>query len=138
MRFAIVAASAFALNSKSYFVDAMMVENRIDGETAAYVDGGQPLGSGGESYNWSGITDFSVSRRRPGINRIRGFKIKNDHGSQDLYLAIDDTATTSSIHLKAGETFETNWPIDAKLNISAIASGSSTTCHGIVWGVHEN
>jgi len=138
LRFAIVAASTFALNSKSYFVDAMMVENRIDGETTAYVDGNQPLGAGGESYEWAGLTDFSESKRRPGINRIRGFKIKNDHGSQDLYLAIDGTATTSSIHLKSGETFETNWPIDAKLNISAIGSGSATTYHGIIWGVHEN
>ena len=137
LRFAIVAASVFALNSKFYFVDAMMVENRIDGETTNYVDGGQPLGSGGESYNWSGITDYSISRRRPGVNRIRGFKIVNEHASNIVYIAIDGPATTSSIKLAGAETFETNWPIDAKLNISAIASGTAGV-HGVVWGVHEN
>ena len=71
LRFAIVAASVFALNSKFYYVDAFMVENRIDGETTDYVDGGQPLGSGGEAYQWEGTADASVSKRRPGINRIR-------------------------------------------------------------------
>jgi len=137
LRFAIVAASAFALNSKSYFVDAMMVENRIDGETTAYVDGSQPLGAGGESYEWIGITDFSESKRRPGVNRIRGFKVVNEHATNIVYIAIDGTATTSSIKVVGTETFETNWPIDAKLNISAIASGTANV-HGVVWGVHEN
>ena len=135
---AVVAASVWALNSKPYYVDAMMVENRADGQLTDYVDGGQAISTGGASYEWLGTADLSPSKRRKGISRVRGFKIKNDHGSQDLYLAIDGTATTSSIHLKRGETFETNWPIEASTNISAIASGGSTTCHGIVWGVHEN
>ena len=139
LRFAIVAASVWALNSKPYYVDAFMVENRADGKLTDYVDGDQAMTSGGASYEWAGTAELSESKRRKGINHIRGFKIRNDDtGSDDLYIAIDDTATTSSIHLKAGETFETNWPIDAKINISAIASASSTPCHGIVWGVHEN
>lgn len=137
-RCAIVAGSAWALNSKPYYVDAIQVENRLDGQITDYIDGAQAATAGGATYEWSSTAHLSTSKRRKGINRIRGFKLKNDHGSQDLYIAIDDTATTSSIHLKTGETIETNWPIDAKVNISAVASGASTTCHGVVWGVHEN
>ena len=137
-RCAIVAGSAWALNSKPYYVDAIQVENRLDGQITDYIDGAQAATAGGATYEWSSTAHLSTSKRRKGINRIRGFKLKNDHGSQDLYIAIDDTATTSSIHLKTGETIETNWPIDAKVNMSAVASGASTTCHGVVWGVHEN
>ena len=46
-------------------------------------------------------------------------------------------SSSTGVLLKAGETWETNWPIDIQSNISAIASGSSTQIYGVVWGVHQ-
>jgi len=119
------------------YVDKIMVEQRRDGNLSDYVDGAQ-----GVNYEWMGTANLSESKRRPGISAVRGFKLKNGHGSQTANISIDTDATaagasSTGILLKAGETIETNWPIDARVKISAIASGASTQVYGVIWGVHE-
>ena len=110
-----------------------MVEQRRDGFLSAYVDGAQ-----GVNYEWYGTANASESKRRAGITAVRGFKLKNGHGSQTVYIALDTTASsTTGVLLKAGETWETNWPIDVQVNISALASGASTQVYGVLWGVHQ-
>ena len=117
-----------------FYVDKFMVEQRRDGFLSAYVDGAQ-----GVNYEWYGTANASESKRRAGITAVRGFKLKNGHGSQTVYIALDTTASsTTGVLLKAGETWETNWPIHVVKNISALASGSSTQVYGVAWGVHES
>ena len=120
-------------HNNNFYVDKFMVERRKDGMLADYVDGAQ-----GINYEWFGTANASESKRRPGIAVVRGFKLKNGHGSQTVNIALDTTASsTTGVLLKAGETWETNWPIDVQSNISAIASGTSTQIYGVVWGVHQ-
>ena len=137
-RVGIVAASAFAINNSPYYVDGFMVENRTDGLLGDYTDGGQAIDAGA-TYEWDGTADASESYKRIGISRIRGIRIKNDDGSNPIYLCIDnDASTTNGIKIVGGETFETNWPIDAESKITAISTGGSAAVHGVVWGVHQN
>ena len=42
-----------------------------------------------------------------------------------------------SNHQSEIDTWETNWPIDVRTNISALASGASTQVYGVAYGVHE-
>ena len=89
------------------------------------------------NYEWLGTANLSESKRRPGISAVRGFKLKNGHGSQTVYIALEvDASSTTGVLLKAGETWETNWPIDVRTKISALASGSGTQVYGVIWGVH--
>tara|TARA_R110002020_G_scaffold427393_1_gene636754 strand:+ start:595 stop:1512 length:918 start_codon:yes stop_codon:yes gene_type:complete len=116
-----------------FYVDKIHVEQRRDGTVQTYVDGAQGL-----NYEWFGTANLSPSKRRPGLSVVRGLKLKNGHGSQTVYIALDNTASsTTGVLLKAGETWETNWPIDVRTNISALASGASTQVYGVVYGVHE-
>ena len=116
-----------------FYVDKFMVEQRKDGFVSDYVDGAQGL-----HYEWFGTANASESKRRAGIAVVRGFKLKKGHGSQTVYIALDTTASaTTGVLLKAGETWETNWPIDVQVNISALASGSATQVYGVLWGVHQ-
>ena len=116
-----------------FYVDKIGVEQRRDGAVQPYVDG-----SLGVNYEWFGTAHLSVSKLRPGISVARGFKLKNGHGSQTVYIALDTTASsTTGVLLKAGETWETLWPLDIRTNISALASGSSTQVYGVVYGVHQ-
>jgi len=116
-----------------FYVDKIMVEQRRDGNLSVYVDGAQ-----GINYEWLGTANLSESRRRPGISVVRGFRLKNGHGSQTVNIALDtDASSTTGVLLKAGETWETNWPIDIRTKISAIASGSSTQVYGVIWGIHQ-
>jgi len=116
-----------------FYVDKIGVEQRRDGTVQTYVDG-----SLGLTYEWFGTAHLSPSKRRAGINVVRGFKLKNGHGSQTVYIALDHTASaTTGVLLKAGETWETPWPLDVRTNISALASGASTQVYGVVYGVHE-
>jgi len=116
-----------------FYVDKFGVEQRRDGSVQSYVDG-----SLGLNYEWFGTAHASASKRRPGISVARGFKLKNGHGSQTVYIALDTTASaTTGVLLKAGETWETPWPLDIRTNISALASGSSTQVYGVVYGVHQ-
>ena len=128
-----VAVVSVAQHNIDFYVDKIQVEQRRDGTNQVYVDGAQ-----GINYEWTGTANLSVSRRRPGISVVRGFKLKNGHGSQTVYIALDNTASaTTGVLLKAGETWETPWPLDVRTNISALASGSSTQVYGVVYGVHQ-
>ena len=128
-----VAVVTVANHNIDFYVDKIGVEQRRDGTVQAYVDGAQ-----GVNYEWFGTANLSASKRRPGINVVRGFKLKNGHGSQTVYIALDSTASSSTgVLLKAGETWETNWPMDIRTKISALASGSATQVYGVVYGVHE-
>ena len=143
VRIGVVADEAWAMNTYPYWLDKMMAEVRIDGGQEAYVDGSLPS-SGGATYEWMGTANASVSRKKAGISRVRGLRIVNVetyHATNNiLYIAIDDgTATaTNGIPVYGGETFETNWPIDASDTISVIASSAATKYHGAIWGVHQN
>jgi len=129
-RVAVVSVTQHNIN---FYVDKFGVEQRRDGAVQIYVDG-----SLGLNYEWFGTAHLSPSKRRAGISVARGFKLKNGHGSQTVYIALDITASaTTGVLLKAGETWETPWPIDIRTNISALASGSSTQVYGVVYGVHE-
>ena len=116
-----------------FYVDKIGVEQRRDGAVQPYIDG-----SLGVNYEWFGTAHLSVSKLRPGISVARGFKLTNGHGSQTVYIALDTTASaTTGVLLKAGETWETLWPLDIRTNISALASGASTQVYGVVYGVHQ-
>ena len=131
-----IAITTVAQHNIDFYVDKIMIEQRRDGTLSDYVDGAQ-----GVNFEWIGTANLSESKRRPGISAVRGFSLKNGHGSQTVNIAIDTDATaagatSTGILLKAGETIETTWPIDARVKISAIASGASTQIYGVIWGVH--
>ena len=127
-----VAVTTVTQHNIDFYVDKIMVEQRRDGNLTDYVDGAQ-----GVNYEWLGTANLSESKRRPGISAVRGFKLKNGHGSQTVYIALEvDASSTTGVLLKAGETWETNWPIDVRTKISALASGSGTQVYGVIWGVH--
>ena len=115
--------------------DALMYDFRHDSHVPDYIDGNLAAGNG---YEWEGTTDLSRSRHISPIGVIRHLKIKNTHGSQVLYVALDAVAeeSTSAIKLSAGETYETSHPIDFRKNVSIIASAGSTTYEGVVFGIH--
>jgi len=131
-----VAVTTVTQHNIDFYVDKIMIEQRRDGNLSDYVDGAQ-----GVNYEWLGTANLSESKRRPGIAHVRGFTLKNGHGSQTVNIAIDTDATaagttSTGILLKAGESITTNWPINAQSKISAIASGASTQVYGVIWGVH--
>ena len=128
-----VAVVSTAQHDITWFTDKIHIEERRDGQIADYVDGAQ-----GVNYEWTGTADASASKRRAGVSVIRGLRLKNDHGSNPVYVAFDTTAsTTTGIQIVAGEIFETNFPIDFRTNISAISTGGSAAVHGVVWGIHQ-
>jgi len=112
-----------------------MYDIRHDSHVPDYIDGNL---AGGNGYEWEGTVDLSRSRHISPIGVIRHLKIKNTHGSQVLYVALDAVAeeSTSAIKLSAGETYETSHPIDFRKNVSIIASAGSTTYEGVVFGIH--
>ena len=143
VRVGVVADTAWAMNTYPYWLDKLMVEVRVDGVQSAYVDGSL-ASSAGATYEWTEASNASISRKKAGISRVRGLRIVNEesyHATNNiLYVAIDDGAATATngIPIYGGETFETNWPIDASDTISLLASSASTKYHGAIWGVHQN
>jgi hypothetical protein len=132
-----VAVRTAAQHNITWYNDKWHVEQRKDGIVQPYVDG-----TLGVNYEWYGTANLSASRLRTGIVAVRGFRLKNGHGSQTVNIALDNTATaagatSTGVLLKAGETWEPPWPIDIRTRISAIASGASTQIYGVVWGIHE-
>ena len=128
-----VAIVSTAQHDITLFTDKIHVEERRDGHIADYVDGAL-----GVNYEWTGTADASASKRWAGVSVIRGLRLKNDDGSNPVYVAFDTTATTTTgIKVVGGEIFETNFPIDFRTNISAIATGGSAAVHGVVWGIHQ-
>jgi len=135
----VAAGTAWNMNTTPYYVDGFMFENRQDGISIGdYTDGAQAIDKGAV-YEWDGAADASESIKRIGLSRVRGIRIKNDDGSNPIYLCIDtDASIANGIKIAAGETFETNWPIDAESKITAIATGGNVAVHGVIWGVHQN
>ena len=131
-----VAVVSAAQHNIDWYTDKIHIEERRDGQIADYVDGAQ-----GVNYEWTGTANASVSKRRAGVSVIRGLRLKNDDGSNPVYIAFDTTASAiapfTGIKLVAGEIFETQFPIDFRTNISAIATGGNVAVHGVVWGIHQ-
>ena len=113
--------------------DALSYDFRDNSTKVDYIDGNL---AGGNGYEWEGTTDLSKSRHVAPISVIRYIKIKNTHGSQNLFVAFDAEAeaTANCLKLAAGESFESSHPIDFRKKVSVIGSGSSTTFEGIVMG----
>jgi len=109
-----------------------MVEIRNDTIAAStYLDGASGVG-----YSWQDTAHASASKKRPDMTVVRGIKLVNDTGSVAVYVAFDATATaTSGIKVNGGETFETNWPIDFRKNVSVVAASGTPAIHGVIWGI---
>ena len=120
-------------HNTNFYVDKLHVELRMDSTVPDYVDGNQ-----GVNYEWIGTEHDSESKRRAGMSVIRGLRLKNDHASIAVYVAFDQTASsTTGFQIAAGEVFETVWPVDFRTRISAVAASGTPTIHGVVWGIHQ-
>tara|TARA_R110000824_G_scaffold52667_5_gene145991 strand:+ start:343 stop:1293 length:951 start_codon:yes stop_codon:yes gene_type:complete len=124
----------------NYYVDKIMYEIRLDdGAVKTYLDG-----ASGINYEWTGTANASTSRKRPSLSVIKGIKITNDTGSVAVYVAFDSVATatetstsattTSGIKILGGETFESNWPLDFRKNVSVVSASGTPAVHGVIWG----
>ena len=125
----------------NFHVDKVMVEANTTGVANTYVDGAVDRTSSGQHYEWVGTANASASRVRAGIRVIRGIRIRND-SANPLYVGIDTDLTTDNLKVEgiqvlASETFETNFPIDARSKITVRTTTGNSTVHGVVWGIHE-
>ena len=128
-----VAVVTVANHDINFYVDKIHVEVRQDSTIPDYVDGSQ-----GINYEWVGTANASESKRRAGMSVMRGLRLKNDHASIAVYVAFDQTASsTTGFQIAAGEVFETVWPVDFRTRISAVAASGTPTIHGVVWGIHQ-
>lgn len=116
----------------NFYVDKIMFEVREDtAAVSTYLDG-----ASGINYAWDNTAHASASKKRPAMTVIRGLKLVNDTGSVAVHVAFDTTATvTSGIKVNGGETFETNWPIDFRKNVSVVAASGTPAIHGVIWGI---
>jgi len=119
----------------NWYTDKIMFEVREDtNAVSTYVDGASGL-----NYEWSGTANASTSRKRPAMSVIRGIQIKNESGTsaEIVYVSFDSTAsTTTGISVLAGATYESNFPIDFRENVSIISASGTPTVSGVVWGVN--
>ena len=137
-RVAVVSESNHNIN---WHTDKIMVEGNTTGVVNTYVDGAVDRTSSGQHYEWIEDANASASRVRAGIRVIRGIRIKND-SANPLYVGIDTDLTTDNLKVEGiqvlqNETFETNFPIDARSKITVRTTGGNSTVHGVVWGIHE-
>ena len=44
-------------------------------------------------------------------------------------------SATTGIKVNGGETFETNWPIDFRKNVSVVSASGTPAIHGVIWGI---
>ena len=118
----------------NYYVDKIMFEVREDTvAVSTYVDGASGIG-----YEWTGTANASTSIKKPGMSVIRGITIKNESSSSGeiVYVAFDTTASSSTgIAVLAGATYETNYPIDFRDNVSVISASGTPTVSGVIWGI---
>ena len=118
----------------NYYVDKIMFEVREDTVgVSTYVDGASGIG-----YEWTGTANASSSIKKPGMSVIRGITIKNESSSSGeiVYVAFDTTASSSTgIAVLAGATYETNYPIDFRDNVSVISASGTPTVSGVIWGI---
>jgi hypothetical protein len=119
-----------------WYTDKIMFEVREDtNAVSTYVDGASGL-----NYEWSGTANASTSRKRPGMSVIRGIQIKNESGTsaEIVYVAFDVTASSSTgIPVLAGATYESNFPVDFRDNVSVVSASGTPTVSGVIWGVHS-
>lgn len=121
-----------AQHNINMFVDKIHVEVRNDSAISDYVDGDQGIG-----YEWEGTANASISKRRFGMQTIKGIKIMNDTGSNAIYVGLDVTASaTTGIKVNGGETLETQFPIDFRDKVSIVAAAGTPAYHGVIWGMH--
>ena len=120
----------------NFYVDKIHVEQRVgDSNYAAYVDGAQGL-----NYEWEDTADLSPSRRRAGLEVIRGIKLRNESSTAGdiIYIGLDcDASATTGIPVLGGDTFETNWPIDFRSKVTVLAAQNTPAAHGVIWGIHQ-
>ena len=118
----------------NFYVDKIMFEVRDDTvAVSTYVDGASGL-----NYEWTGTANASTSIKKPDMQVIRGITIKNESGTsaEIVYVAFDTTATSATgIPVLAGATFETNYPIDFRSNVSVVAASGTPTVSGVIWGI---
>ena len=119
------------------FFDMFQVEVKESSVISDYVDGHQPSSSGAV-YEWLDAAD-GTARRKIGLSRIRGVRITNEasNAAHVLYVGIDDAnpTATSGIKIGAGETFETNHPIDAGSVYVLEPNQAANNIRGVIWGV---
>ena len=118
----------------NFYLDKIMFEVREDtAAVSTYVDGASGVG-----FEWTGTANASTSIKKPGMSVIRGITIKNESSTSNeiVYVSFDTTATsTTGIAVLAGATFETNYPIDFRDNVSVVAATGTPTVSGVVWGI---
>ena len=123
-----------AQHNINFYADKIMFEVREDTTAVStYVDG-----SISNLYDWTGTAELSTSIKKPNMDVIRGITIKNESGTsaEIIYVAFDTTATsTTGIAVLAGATFETNFPIDFRKNVSVVAAQGTPTVSGVIWGI---
>ena len=135
-----VAVLSQAQHNINWYVDKIHVEQRADGNVVDYVDGAQGL-----NYEWEGTAETTKSRRRAGLEIIRGIFIRNESTTvaDIVYVAFDQTATsTTGIAVPGAATtanaeFYSNWPLDFRSKVSVIAAQSTPTVSGVIWGIHS-
>ena len=124
-----------AQHNINWYTDKIMFEVREDtNAVSTYVDG-----TSGLNYEWSGTANASTSRKRPAMSTIRGIQIKNESSdaAEIVYVAFDATASTSTgISVLAGATYESNFPLDFRNNVSIISASGTPTVSGVIWGVN--
>ena len=129
-----------AQHNINYYVDKIMFEVREDTTAVStYVDG-----DFGMYHEWDGTANASTSRKRPGIQIIKGIQITNEStdAAEIVYVAFDHTATTSTgipilakvANLHNGE-FETHSPLHFTKKVSIIAASGTPTVSGVIWGI---
>jgi len=125
----------------NWYTDKIHVEQRADGNVVDYVDGAQGL-----NYEWEGTAETTKSRRRAGLEVIRGIFIRNESttAADIVYVALDQTATTATgisipgAAANAGPNeFYSQWPLDFRNKVSVIAAQNTPTVSGVVWGIHS-
>ena len=123
-----------AQHNINFYADKIMFEVREDTiAVSTYVDGASDVG-----YEWTGPANASTSIKKPGMSVIRGITIKNESGTsaEIVYVSFDTTASsTTGISVLAGATYETNYPIDFRNNVSIISAQGTPTVSGVIWGI---
>jgi hypothetical protein len=125
-----------AQHNIDWYTDKIMFEVREDtNAVSTYVDGASGL-----NYEWTGTANASSSRKRPAMSVIRGIQVKNESSTsaEIVYVAFDVTASaTTGIPVLAGATYESNFPVDFRDNVSVISASGTPTVSGVIWGVNS-
>lgn len=117
----------------TFYVDDLLVEIKRSTHPEDYADG-----SLGVNYDWQGAVNASQSRRRHGVQVIRGWDL---HFTLDTYLALDQTASsTTGIFCPAGTDWSTEFPMAFTRNLSIlnVNSGETPRVYGAIWGLPES